>query len=170
MLMVKTKVQKSTIPDAGLGLFADEFIKKGTVTWRFCPGFDQILYEDDLLRLSEASRAQFLKYTYKSLEDGHYVSCGDDDRFINHSEEPNIIEGETEVNSEPFSIAARDINPGEELFCNYFDYDANALMKLNNDFDYKKQNEKSFAYTSLNTIKESAPFKFINKILFRKQF
>ncbi|MFA7193921.1 MAG: SET domain-containing protein [Candidatus Paceibacterota bacterium] len=137
MLMVKTKVKKSTIPDAGLGLFADEFIKKGTMTWRFCPGFDQILYEDDMLRLSEPARKEFLKHNYKSLEGDYYVSCGDDERFINHSENPNIVEDDSTNSSEPFSIASRDINPGEELFCNYYDFDANADMKLNNDFDYK---------------------------------
>ncbi len=151
MLMVKTKVKESTIPGAGLGLFADEFIKKGTVTWRFCPGFDQISYEDDLLRMSETARIQFLKYSYKSLDDGHYVSCGDDDRFINHSENPNIIEGENEENSEPFSIAARDIRPGEEMLCNYFDYDANAEMKLSNNFSYTPQNNSLNENSELST-------------------
>ena len=169
MLMIKTKVKESNIQDAGLGLFADEFIKEGTVTWRFCPGFDQILYEDDLLRLSEASRLQFLKYTYKSLEEGYYVCCGDDDRFINHCEKPNIIEGETEENSEPFSIAARDIYPGEELLCNYFDYDANALMKLNNDFEYKpKKDSVIFIYT-FEKIKQLPPIQYISKFLFKNK-
>lgn len=170
MLMVKTKVKKSNIPDAGLGLFADEFIKKGTVTWRFCPGFDQILYEDDLLRLSEAARLQFLKYTYKSIDTGHYVSCGDDDRFINHSESPNIIEGENEPNSEPFSIAARDIYPGEELLCNYFHYDANAEMKLNNDFEYKPKAEKSLVYIPINKIRKFPPFQYIYKLFFKNKY
>jgi hypothetical protein len=133
MLMVKTIVKESTIPGAGLGLFADEFIKKGTVTWRFCPNFDQILHEEDLLRLSIPARYQFLKYCYKSKEDDHYVLCGDDERFINHSDNPNIVD-ELIPEKEPFSIAERDINPGEELFCNYFDFDANAEMKLNNNF------------------------------------
>lgn len=134
MIMVKTKVKESTIPNAGLGLFADEFIKKGTVTWRYCPNFDQILYEDDLLRMSEAARIQFLKYAYKNKNTGHYVLCGDDESFINHSTEPNILEGELENELETFSIAARDIEAGEELFCNYFDFDTNAEMKLTNNF------------------------------------
>lgn len=134
MLMVKTIVKESTIPGAGLGLFADELIKKGSITWRFCPGFDQILYEDDLLRLSMPARFQFLRYCYKSLEDGHYVLCGDDERFINHSNTPNIVD-EYKPESEPFSVAATDIHIGDELFCNYFEFDANAEMKLNNDFD-----------------------------------
>ena len=131
--MVKTIVKESTIPGAGLGLFADEFIKKGTVTWRFCPGFDQILHEEDLLRLSMPARYQFLKYCYKSKDDDHYVLCGDDERFINHSNNPNIVD-EFIPEKEPFSIAVRDIKKGEELLCNYFEFDANAEMKLQNKF------------------------------------
>lgn len=134
MLMVKTTVKNSTIPGAGLGLFADQFIEKGTVTWRFCPNFDQILKEEDLLRLSTPARYQFLKYSYKSKDDDYYVLCGDDERFINHSESPNIVD-EQLPEKEPFSIASRDIKPGEELFCNYFEFDANAEMKLKNQFE-----------------------------------
>lgn len=136
MLMVKTFVKESTIPGAGLGLFANEFIKKGTVTWRFCPGFDRISTDDDLLRMSEESRAQFLKYCYKSKVGNYYILPGDDDRFINHTDNnPNIIEGEFEKNSEPFSIAARDIEKGEELLCNYYEYDDHADKKLRDDFN-----------------------------------
>ena len=36
MLLVKTKIKSSEI--AGIGLFADEFIPKGTCTWRFRGG------------------------------------------------------------------------------------------------------------------------------------
>ena len=38
MLLVKTKIGPSKI--AGIGLFADEFIAKGTPVWKFEPGFD----------------------------------------------------------------------------------------------------------------------------------
>ncbi|MCB9806121.1 SET domain-containing protein-lysine N-methyltransferase [Candidatus Nomurabacteria bacterium] len=128
--MIKTKVKRSTIPDAGLGLFADEFIKKGTVTWRFCPGFDQIIHEDILLKLSEPARIAFLKYAYHNGKKDYFVLCGDDERFINHSDTPNIKEGKVEGGYETISLAARDIEPGEELFCNYYDFDINAGMKL----------------------------------------
>ena len=40
MLLVKTRLGASAIH--GIGLFADEFIPKDTVTWRFTPGLDQI--------------------------------------------------------------------------------------------------------------------------------
>lgn len=130
MLLIRTVLKESTIPGIGLGLFADEFIKKGTVTWRFCPNFDQSLEADDMLRLSAEAREQFYTYTYKSIVSGRYILCGDNERFINHSDNPNITEGEREGNYERFSIANRDIEKGEELFCNYYEFDENANKKL----------------------------------------
>ncbi len=41
MLLVKTHLGKSKIN--GIGLFADEFISKGKVIWKFTPGFDFVL-------------------------------------------------------------------------------------------------------------------------------
>ncbi len=38
MMYVKTKICSSKIH--GLGLFADELIPKGTIIWKFSPGFD----------------------------------------------------------------------------------------------------------------------------------
>lgn len=135
--MVKTVIKESTIPGAGLGLFADEFIKKGTVTWRFCPNFDQIISEDDLLRLSEVARQQFLKYAYFDKVTRHFILCGDDERFINHDgENPNIIQSSEIGEIEGVEIAARDIEKGEELFCNYHDFDEHADNKLNNEGIY----------------------------------
>ncbi len=41
MLLVKTKIGQSNI--SGIGVFADEFIPKGTVIWRYQEGFDQMI-------------------------------------------------------------------------------------------------------------------------------
>lgn len=38
MLLIKTKIGPSKIN--GIGLFADEFIPKGTSVWRFMPSLD----------------------------------------------------------------------------------------------------------------------------------
>lgn len=130
MLMVKTKVKTSTIPKAGLGLFADQFIPKGTITWRFCHGYDLIVSKDDLLRFSAESRKQFLHYCYFDKNTRHFILCGDDERFINHSESPNVIQGKGESEIEGVEIAARDIKEGEELFVNYYDFDEDADRKL----------------------------------------
>jgi uncharacterized protein len=130
MLLIKTRIGPSTIKNAGLGLFADQFIPKGTVTWRFMPGLDLIVPEDTLLQLSEASRAQFLNYCYVDKFTKHFILCFDDERFINHSKNPNIIQTHATSEIEGFEIAVRDIQKGEELLCDYEEFDFDAYRKL----------------------------------------
>lgn len=130
MLMVKTKIRPSTIKGAGLGIFADQFIAKGTTTWRFMPGLDLVVPEDTLLQLSEAARIQFLNYCYVDKFTKHFILCFDDERFINHSRNPNIIQTLAESELEGFEIASRDIKKDEELLCNYEDFDFDSFRKL----------------------------------------
>ena len=123
MLLVKTKIGQSKIN--GIGLFADQFIAKGTLVQKFMPGFDLIIPESEIQKLSEPAREQFLKYAYKN-KDGQYILCFDDTRFLNHSDNPNLISNDP---VEEIDIAAKDIQKGEELTVNYKEFDA--------DFDYK---------------------------------
>ena len=123
MLLVKTKIGPSKIN--GIGLFADQFISKGTLVQKFMPGFDLIISEGETQKLSEPAREQFLKYAYKT-KDGKYILCFDDTRFLNHSGNPNLTSNDP---VEEIDIAARDIQKDEELTVNYKEFDA--------DFDYK---------------------------------
>lgn len=82
--MVKTTLGKSSIH--GIGLFAAQFIPKGTVTWRFMPELDLIVSKDILLQLSEPARIQFLNYCYVDKNTQNFILCFDDERFINHSD------------------------------------------------------------------------------------
>jgi len=128
--MIKTKIGPSTIKGAGLGLFADQFVPKGTKTWRFMPGLDLVVPEDTLLQISEAARVQFLNYCYVDKFTKHFILCFDDERFINHSKDPNIIQTMAESELEGFEVAKRDIKKGEELFCDYEDFDFDSFRKL----------------------------------------
>ena len=129
MLMVKTKLGLS--PIHGMGLFADQFIPKGTTTWRFVPVFDLKVEPDDLLRLSEPARKLFWRYAYVDKNNNHYILCFDDERFVNHSDAPNVIQKRTDNETEGIEVAGRDIYPGEELTVNYYDFDKDAERKLN---------------------------------------
>lgn len=116
MLFVKTQIGLSDIH--GIGLFAAQFILKGTVTWQYCPDFDASYSEQDILKMSEAAREQFLKYAYYDKGLRLYILCADDQRFINHeAESPNILSTPRQ------DVAARDIAVGEELLCDYNCYD-----------------------------------------------
>ncbi len=143
MLLIKTKVKESTIPGANLGLFADQFIKKGTVTLRFCLNYDIIVAKKDLSHFSKQSLDQFLNYCYFDKLTKHFILCGDDDRFINHSYEPNIIQSVEYGEIEGVEVAARDIEKGEELFTNYYDYDEDAQRKFKevDELQYLKYEE-----------------------------
>lgn len=131
MLLVKTKIGPS--PIAGIGIFADEFIPKGTRIWEFKEGFDLRFDAHFSDTLSEPARKQFLNYSYKNPKTGLYVLCADDARFFNHSDTPTVedlyFDDPTE-NSEGISIAARDINPGEEITSDYRNFDADSRRHL----------------------------------------
>jgi SET domain-containing protein len=127
MLLVKTKVAPS--PVHGLGLFADQFIPSGTRIWEYNDAVDSRFDERRLLGLSEDEQDELLKHTYRNPRTKLYVVCGDDARYMNHSDVPNTEDigyDEGLVNGEGVTIAGRDIQPGEEIFSNYAAFDADA--------------------------------------------
>ncbi len=125
MLVVKTKLEYSSIH--GLGCFAGEDIVAGQLVWRFEPGVDLVFTETELQRLPESFREFLRVYAYSPVAHAEktYVLCIDHARHMNHSDSPSLLE-----NSNGDNIAARDIRKGEELTCNYLEFDRNAGEKL----------------------------------------
>jgi SET domain-containing protein len=118
MLRVKTRVQKSSVH--GLGLFAHEFIPKGTVTWQYDPLFDVGFSEKELETVSELGKKFLLFYCYLDKELNKFILCADNQRFINHTSNS----AEENIRSTPRQdIADRDIQPGEEMLCDYHKFD-----------------------------------------------
>lgn len=128
MLMVKTRLGASAI--AGIGLFADEDIAAGTVTWRFVAGFDQLFSTADIEALPEPARSEMLNYAYKHETSGQYVYCLDNARFMNHSGDANTKGIHDGGGVEGYDIATRDITKGEELTCDYYSFDGTVADKL----------------------------------------
>lgn len=121
MLLVKTTLGVSKIN--GIGLYADEFIPQGTVIWKFAPGIDLKYTEAEYQQLKSKHDFTTLdKYFYKSLVSGAYILCSDDARFINHSGGANTLDTLEDV--EGLTIAATDIQPGEEITSDYGTFDA----------------------------------------------
>ncbi len=128
MLFVNTVLKKSPID--GLGLFANQFIPQGAVVWRFTPGFDIEVREKKLKDLSPPARKQFLKYAFLEPGTDNYILCFDDARFSNHSDHPNCVNVLLQSDNEWAAVAARDIFPGDELTCDYKDFDGAYRRKL----------------------------------------
>ena len=113
MLKVKTYLDKSTIPDAGIGCFAAEDIKKGDLIWELNPLIDRI-YTDKNLESMSPMEIQFIK-TYAYCHHDLYFLCVDNGRFFNHSDTPNTLDP-----SDVYcTYAKRDIKAGEEILSDY---------------------------------------------------
>ena len=127
MLLVKASAQPS--PLHGLGLFAREFIPKGTPFWRFEPGFDRAFTPEQFATLPEPAHAHLRHYAYLDVATGHWILNGDLTIFMNHSSSPNT--GALPAAKEPvLTVALQDIAPDEELTCDYFAFDGAAGAKL----------------------------------------
>ncbi|MBI1385657.1 MAG: SET domain-containing protein-lysine N-methyltransferase [Rhizobiales bacterium] len=128
MLLVKTILKPSAIE--GLGLFAAEPIAKGTVTWRFVEGYDPLFSQADIDALPEPARSDTLKYVYLNVEAVVYVYCLDNARFMNHADDPNTGSVTTPDDSFGYDVALRDIAAGEEMTCDYREFDADIAAKM----------------------------------------
>jgi SET domain-containing protein len=128
MNIVKTYIDKS--PVNGTGLFAAEFIPKGTLIWELQDHFDTVIKEDDFKfitgptsTMSKVQKEYLFKYCY--FKNGKRVLCADDAKFANHSLNANTI------STFDKQYAKVDIQIGEEIFCDYReicdDFDENNL-------------------------------------------
>jgi len=125
MLLVRTRIGPSSI--AGIGLFAVEDIAATTPVWKLQEGFDVRLTQKDFLKLSMPAQEQVLNYCYFNERTQTYVVCGDDARFFNHSDAPNVSSSSEE---DAVDCALRDIAAGEELTQDYHNFDGDAAAKL----------------------------------------
>ncbi len=124
MLRVKTTIGLSRLH--GVGLFADQFIKKGSITWQYDPGLDPDFSFEEVENLEKSYRNVFEKYGYRDFKLGKFIVCIDDQRFINHSSKNFNV-----LSTPDRDVAVKDINLGEELLCNYNDYEQDWFKRRN---------------------------------------
>jgi SET domain-containing protein len=114
MYTVRTYVTNSSIPEAGLGLFAAEYIPQGTQVYEFHPlidiVFDEDYYNNEIEKMPEPVRDFLYMYTWYDDRNNRFIFESDNGRFANHSSEPNLSEE---------GVALRDIAPDEELLYDY---------------------------------------------------
>ena len=96
----------------GFGVFATQFIPKGTITWAL-DELDHILEADYLDTVDKYKGEVIKKYAYRN-QDGKFVLCWDLGKYVNHSFHANCMGTAYE-----FEIAIRDIYPGEQLTDDY---------------------------------------------------
>lgn len=119
-------------PEIGYGIFATEFIPKGSITW-VKDELDRVIPKNDLANLSEANRENLLKYTYRTPT-GDYFFCWDLTRYVNHSFEPNSM-----LTALGFEIAIKDIQPGDEMTNDYGTFNIIEPFRCANDPSHERQ-------------------------------
>lgn len=106
----------------GMGLFAKEFIPKGTIWWRGSRNDFISITQHNYELLVKSSPSAMLdeihNHTYYVQELNQLLYICNDGRYINHSENPNCAAVDFAV-----SITLRDIDKDEELFEDYRTYD-----------------------------------------------
>lgn len=122
MLCVRTFIKPSTIH--GIGLFADQFIAKETIIWRFTSGFDLRFTLDEFSSFTEPLASYMQKYSWLSKKSGLYCFASDNGKYFNHSDTPNTLSKYINTEEEVITVALRDIFPREELTDNYHSFEA----------------------------------------------
>lgn len=128
MMTVPTYVGPSTIE--GVGVFAAEPVRAGTVIWRLEERLDLLLPADEVERLDPLQRTFLDRYGYPHMtRDGIVVLEFDNGRFMNHSLAPN-----TDFTDPEKGWAIRDIAAGEEITCDYSEFDPTFVMQPGRNF------------------------------------
>lgn len=101
-------------PEIGDGVIATARIAAGTIVWAQ-DRLDQVISPAARHGLDPMLRAVVDRYAYVD-ENGNYVLCWDAGRLVNHACDANLHGIGSRV-----LVAARDIEAGEEITCDYAD-------------------------------------------------
>jgi SET domain-containing protein len=119
MLKINTYLDRSKL--SGVGLFAAEDIQRGRTIWEFNPAVDLVFtieqWEARLAGVATPARDALRRYSYKS--NNLLYLCTDNAQFMNHGSETKNIGNKA---NDDTMYALRDINTGEELLCDYFEF------------------------------------------------
>ncbi len=126
----------------GLGLFAKKLIPKGTVWWHAREQDVMIITKEQFIMFDSSIKSPqienfmtiLLNYSYCERDIDALIFILDNNRYVNHSFNPNS--GQPEDEPGICSVALRDIQIGEEITEDYSKYTIfNWLKKYNSFFD-----------------------------------
>lgn len=111
MIYPKTEL-KFINNEIGYGVVATEFIPAGTITWAL-DKLDREFSPLEFQSLDPIYQDILDTYTFRN-NNGNFVLCWDNGRFVNHSFNSNCL-----TTAYDFEIAIRDIHVGEQLTDDY---------------------------------------------------
>ncbi len=117
MLTVKTKLKE--IEEKGIGLIANQEIKKGQSTWVYNPIVDIKVNKKDIPKFAE----DFFNTYSVDINEDFVILNTDNARFTNHSNNPNT----KSLGLYKDNIALKDIKIGEEITIDYNEIDSTGV-------------------------------------------
>ncbi|GMM91737.1 SET domain-containing protein [Qipengyuania sp. MTN3-11] len=128
MMIVPTYIGPSTIE--GVGVFAAAPIARGQAIWALDERFDHLFTAGQLEALPPLLQDFVERYGYPHMtRPGLQVVEFDNGRFMNHDRRPN-----TNFTDPDTGYAIRDIAAGEELTCDYSEFDPAFVMQPGRSF------------------------------------
>lgn len=121
MILVKTYIKQS--PIHGIGIFANEFIQKGTKIWQFTENFDLKYTEEEIKTFPQQIQDYLKRYAWLSKTSKKYCFSSDNGKYFNHSIKNNVQSYYTNEQLEVITYALRDIEKDEELLDNYTSFE-----------------------------------------------
>jgi hypothetical protein len=115
--MIADLLEVHATADRGHGVFARAPIPAGTVIGVWCDACQIVGSQEELARRIGEDRARLIEHTYVTPEGKLVLDCSIG-RYMNHCCDPHVLEVE-----DAFDIAVRDIAPGEEVCCDYRQFD-----------------------------------------------
>lgn len=98
--------------EIGWGVFATKIIPAGTIVW-VLDKLDREFSVQEYANLGQVYRNILDAYTFRNNQ-GNYVLCWDNGRFLNHSFQSNCL-----TTAYDFELSIKEILPGEELTKDY---------------------------------------------------
>ena len=127
--LIPYEVKSSSICSDGLGIFSKVDIKKDQIVSVVAP-YERLVLDIEYIETIEKAHDHKERlidllnngwYTTEFGATGKYIYVLNDDKYINHSCDPNLEE--RTQNKRCFQIALKDIKAGEELTNNYATYE-----------------------------------------------
>jgi SET domain-containing protein len=125
MIHIKYKLKPSGFH--GIGLFADQEIKKGELIYTASPLLDLNITQEQFDSLHQIEKDEILWWGFYNKPSQKWHVDFDVSKFINHSKKATVTQDEN--HDEAYLVATCDIKAGDELTQNYLEFESEDDLK-----------------------------------------
>ncbi|HSD56499.1 MAG TPA: SET domain-containing protein [Candidatus Saccharimonadales bacterium] len=119
--MIHIKYQLKTSELHGIGLFADQAVRKGDIVYTASPLLDLNITQEQFDSLDQKEKGEILWWGFFDEPSQMWHVDFDVSKFINHSYIPSLTQDSN--HDDACLLATRDIEAGEELTQNYLEFE-----------------------------------------------